>query len=267
MKVAFGVEYDGSRFFGWQRQADARTVQACVEEALSRVADAPLKVCCAGRTDTGVHAGGQVIHIEPHARRPLRSWMLGANANLPCDVSVLWAREVDEGFHARFSATSRTYQYVICNRTARPGLWANKVSFVHRPLDIALMAQAAQCLVGEHDFSSFRAAGCQARHAIRVVRRIDIRCAGEFVVVTIEANAFVQHMVRNIVGTLLPVGDGREPPGWVEQVLGARDRVAAGVTAPPEGLYLTAVAYPDRFGLPRSRQNQHPWSFGSAGAG
>jgi tRNA pseudouridine38-40 synthase len=262
MKVAFGIEYDGSRFFGWQRQLNARTVQACVEEALSQIADAPLKVYCAGRTDTGVHASGQVIHIDTDVRRSLRSWMLGANANLPSDVSVVWAHAVDEDFHARFAATSRTYQYVICNRVARPGLWANKVSFVHHPLDTVSMVQAARCLIGEHDFSSFRAAGCQARHAIRAVRRIDIQRAEEFVIVTIEANAFVQHMVRNIIGTLLSVGDGRKSPVWVEQVLEARDRRAAGPTAPPDGLYLTVVAYPDRFCLPRPLASR-PWSLRS----
>ncbi len=260
MKIAFGVEYDGSRFSGWQRQTRARNVQACVEEALTHVADSPLKVYCAGRTDAGVHASGQVIHIETLARRSARSWTLGANANLPADVSMLWAQNVDEDFHARFSATGRTYRYVICNRSPRPGLWSKKVSFVPRPLDVDRMSWAAECLVGEHDFSSFRAAGCQARHAIRVVRRVDLQRAGEFIIVTIEANAFVQHMVRNIVGTLLPVGEGSRSPDWVEQVLGARDRSVAGVTASPDGLYLIKVAYPDRFGIPRPPQSTGPWS-------
>lgn len=259
MKVAFGVEYDGSRFSGWQRQRYARNVQTCIEEALSRVADSPLKVYCAGRTDAGVHASGQVIHIDTRVRRSARSWTLGANANLPADISVLWARDLDEDFHARFSATGRTYRYVICNRVARPGLWSKKVTFIPRPLDSERMSRAAECLIGEHDFSSFRAAGCQARHAIREVRRIDLRRAGEFVIVAIEANAFIQHMVRNIVGTLLPVGYGSRSLEWVEQVLGARDRTVAGATAPPDGLYLTAVAYPDHFGVPRPPRSIGPW--------
>lgn len=259
MKVAFGVEYDGSRFSGWQRQPHARSVQACVEQALSRVADSPLKVYCAGRTDAGVHASGQVIHVETSAQRSARSWTLGANANLPSDVSVVWSRDVDDDFHARFSATARTYRYIICNRAARPGLWSKNVSFIYRPLDVDLMTRAARCLVGEHDFSSFRAAGCQARHAVRVVRWIDIRRSGDFIVLTIEANAFLQHMVRNIVGTLLPVGEGRSAPAWVAQVLAARDRDAAGVTATPHGLYLTAVEYPGRFGVPPLPYPLDPW--------
>ncbi len=259
MKVAFGVEYDGSQFVGWQRQKTGRTIQACVEQALSRVANTPLKVYCAGRTDTGVHATGQVIHIETGAERSSRSWTLGANSNLPADVSVRWAHEVDDNFHARFSAIGRTYRYIICNRMARPGLWSNKVTFVYRQLDADKMAQAASCLIGKHDFSSFRAAGCQAPHAIREVRRIDVQRTGEFVTIVIEANAFLQHMVRNIVGTLLCVGDGRRQLGWVAQVLGARDRTSGGVTAPAEGLYLSAVTYPDQFGLPQLVAPLSPW--------
>lgn len=261
MKVAFGVEYDGSKFCGWQRQmAAVRTVQACVEKALSRVADSQVKVYCAGRTDAGVHASGQVIHIDTPARRSMRSWILGANTNLPSDVSVVWAQDVDEDFHARFTATSRTYQYVICNRPARPGLWASRVSFIYRPLDCVRMLHTAQCLVGKHDFSSFRAAGCQAQDPVRAVRRIDVRRAGDFVIITIEANAFLQHMVRNIVGTLLPIGDGSKSSRWFRHVLDARDRTVAGITASPNGLYLVAVGYPDRFGLPRRFETWQPWS-------
>jgi len=265
MKVAFGVEYDGSHFCGWQRQTAGRTVQACVEEALSRVANEQLKVYCAGRTDTGVHASGQVIHVDTNVRRTPRSWILGANTNLPPDVSVQWAQTVDEDFHARFSATGRTYRYVICNRVSRPGLWARKVSFVYRPLDAALMSQAARCLIGKHDFSSFRAAGCQAPNAIREVRRIDVRRVSEFVTVTIEANAFLQHMVRNIVGTLLRVGEGRNSPDSVGRVLAARDRTEGGITAPSDGLYLTGVSYPRHFGLPRPVQSMGPWSLADSG--
>ena len=260
MKVAFGVEYDGSQFVGWQRQKTGRTVQACVEGALSKVADIPIKVYCAGRTDTGVHATGQVIHVETSAERSARSWVLGANSNLPADVSIQWSHEVDDTFHARFSAVGRTYRYIICNRVARPGLWSNKVTFIYRALDAELMVEASRCLIGKRDFSSFRAVGCQAPHAIRDVRRIDIRRTGEYVTIVIEANAFLQHMVRNIVGTLLCVGDGRSSPGWVEQVLGAQDRSSGGVTAPAGGLYLCAVTYPDQFGLPRPVAQLSPWT-------
>lgn len=260
MKVAFGVEYDGSQFVGWQRQNTGRTVQACVEEALSKVADSPVKVYCAGRTDTGVHATGQVIHVDTSAERTARSWVLGANSNLPTDVSIQWSHEVDDAFHARFSAVGRTYCYIICNRVARPALWSNKVTFIYRALDADLMAESSRCLIGKRDFSSFRAAGCQAPHAIRNVRRIDIQRTGEYVTIVIEANAFLQHMVRNIVGTLLRVGDGRSSPGWVEQVLGARDRTASGVTAPAGGLYLCAVTYPDQFGLPPPVAPLRPWT-------
>jgi tRNA pseudouridine38-40 synthase len=249
VKIAFGVEYDGSRFHGWQRQRKHRSVQSCVEQALSRVANVATTVICAGRTDTGVHATGQVIHTESGAERSQRSWILGANSNLPSDVSVKWARVVDDEFHARFSATARTYRYIICNRVSRPAVWANKVSFVFRPLDVNPMAEAANFLIGRHDFSSFRAAGCQSRHAVRQVRRIAICRHQDFIAIEIEANAFLQHMVRNIVGTLLAVGDGREPPAFMADVLAAQDRTAAGQTAPPDGLYLVGVDYPDRFGL------------------
>ncbi len=260
MKVAFGVEYDGSKFVGWQRQTIGRTVQACVEQALSTVANEPLKVYCAGRTDTGVHATGQVIHTETSVRRTRRSWVLGANSNLPSDIAVQWAHEVPDDFHARFSATGRTYQYTICNRVARPGLWAGKVSFVYQPLDAALMSQAARCLVGYHDFTSFRASGCQAPHAMREVRRIDVRRTGEFVTIVISANAFLQHMVRNIVGALLRVGDGRDSPEWVHEVLSARDRKVGGMTADAAGLYLTDVGYPEHFTLPKSVALCSPWT-------
>ena len=249
MKVAFGVEYDGSRFCGWQRQRSGRTVQECVEQALSSVANSPLIVYCAGRTDTGVHATGQVIHAETNAVRSPRNWTLGANSNLPSDVSVRWAQIVHDDFHARFSATARTYRYVICNRVSRPGLWSQKVSFVHRDLDADSMGEAARSLVGKHDFSSFRAVGCQAATATRDIRRIDVRRVGEYIVLEIEANAFLQHMVRNIVGTLLEVGNGRKSIAFVREALEARNRSAAGMTASPDGLYLTAVTYPPRFAI------------------
>lgn len=259
MRIALGIEYNGAGFVGWQRQDNGRTVQAAVERALSRIADAPVVTQCAGRTDAGVHASAQVVHFNCAAKRPGRAWVLGTNSVLPPDVSVRWARVVTDDFHARFSAESRAYRYVICNRETRPGLQAGMVTHIHAPLDATAMDAAARCLLGEHDFSSFRAAGCQARHAVREVQAIAVRREGEFVTLTITANAFLQHMVRNIVGTLLPVGLGCREPGWVAQVLDARDRAAAGITARPDGLYLDAVRYPERFDLPSATAACEPW--------
>ncbi len=259
MKLALGVEYDGTAFSGWQRQTAARTVQACVEQALAVIANHDVQTICAGRTDAGVHARAQVVHFTTVATRPPRAWILGTNAHLPPDVSVVWMRDVDDSFHARFSASARSYCYVICNRVARPGLWARRMAFVPGPLDESRMAAGARWLLGEHDFSSFRAAGCQSRHARRLVRAITVARRGELVFVRVTANAFVQHMVRNIVGTLLVVGQGREPPDWVRHVLAARDRAVAGVTAAPDGLYLTGVEYPDHYGIPAPGAESDPW--------
>ena len=264
MKIAFGLEYDGTHFSGWQRQAHGRTVQQCVEEALSRVANTAITTHCAGRTDAGVHASAQVVHVETNAPRAPHAWVFGANANLPKDISVLWACPVAEAFHARFAARSRTYRYVICCRDVRPGLWANKVSFIHRTIDPDVMSRAAQCLLGEHDFASFQAAGCAAAHAVRRIDRIDVKHAGAFITVTIEANAFVQHMVRNIIGTLLPIADGRKPTDWIQEVLNARDRRTAGITASAHGLYLIGVDYPPHYGLPTAAPGATPWSLGPA---
>lgn len=250
MKVACGVEYDGSRFHGWQQQIGVRTIQPYVEAALSKVANHPLRVCCAGRTDAGVHATGQVVHMETSAERSMRSWTLGANVNLPDDVSVLWARPVADTFDARFSAMSRTYRYIICNRLTRPGLWRGKVAWDLRPLDERKMAAAARSLIGEHDFSAFRAKGCQAKHPVRAIRRMDVTRSGDFVVIEVEANAFLLHMVRNVAGVLAAIGAGERDPDWAGQVLEGRDRAAGGVTAPPDGLYLTRVQYPVEYQFP-----------------
>ena len=250
MKIALGIEYDGSRYSGWQRQRHASSVQAAVETALSRVADTPVTVLCAGRTDAGVHATGQVVHFETRVERPQRAWVLGVNANLPPAISVRWSRTVSDDFHARFSALSRTYRYIICNRTARPGLWAGKLGFVPYRLDANAMHDAAQTLLGEHDFSAFRAAGCQAKHPRRELTRITVERQGEFITLDVTANAFLQHMVRNIVGTLLEIGRGDKSVSWLNVVLHGRQRAAAGVTAAPDGLYLTHVAYPPRYALP-----------------
>ncbi|WP_206212356.1 tRNA pseudouridine(38-40) synthase TruA [Wenzhouxiangella sp. XN79A] len=249
-RIAFGLEYDGSRFRGFQRQRQRPTVQEVLEDALSIVADETVTVHCAGRTDTGVHAACQVIHIETSARRSERAWVLGVNSNLPGAVAVRWARFVDERFHARFSARGRYYRYRILNRWIRPGLEAGRVAWERRPLDAERMHEAAQRLVGEHDFSSFRALGCQARHARRHLHSIEVRRHGDEVVLDVAANAFLYHMVRNIAGTLIAVGCGEREPAWVGDVLAARDRTRAGVTAPPEGLCFMGVDYPEHPELP-----------------
>lgn len=250
MKIALGLEYDGAAFSGWQIQRHARTVQACLEEALTRVADHPVRTWCAGRTDAGVHAMGQVVHFETHAMRSMRSWVLGTNANLPREVAVHWAVEVSPDFNARFSATARAYRYLILNQPTRLALWSRRATWELRPLDAARMHLAAQVLVGEHDFSSFRAAGCQASHPVRTLHRISVRREGSQVVLEVEANAFLQHMVRNLTGALLEIGRGERPVEWIGELLAARDRTRAGVTAPPEGLYLLRVEYPGHFGIP-----------------
>ncbi len=251
MRIAIGIEYDGSGFAGWQRQSHARSVQACVEAALARIAGHPVATRCAGRTDAGVHACGQVVHFDTGAARPERAWVLGTNAHLPGDVAVRWARAVEEGFDARFSATARVYRYLILEGPARPALLRHRAAWHHGPrLDEARMAEAARALVGEHDFSAFRAAGCQARHAVRTVARLEVGRAGDVVWLEIEANAFLHHMVRIVAGSLLLVGRGERPVEWIGELLAGRDRAAAGPTAPAAGLYLLGARYPARFGLP-----------------
>lgn len=250
MRIALGLEYDGSRFHGFERQPDRRTVQGEVEKALARVAASAVRVTCAGRTDAGVHATGQVVHFDTGASRPSHAWVRGANTYLPSDVAVRWARHVDDGFHARFLALRRRYRYIIVNRSTRPALLAGRAAWEHRRLDARLMHLGARHLAGEHDFSSFRAAGCQSRHPVRRVHRIAVSRSGEKIVIDIDANAFLQHMVRNIAGTLVAVGAREHEPGWVETVLEARDRRAGGVTAAPDGLYLVCVDYPEEMGIP-----------------
>lgn len=258
MRLALGLEYDGSRFFGFQRQRQRPTVQECLEDALARVAGHPVTVHCAGRTDTGVHAVCQVIHFDTPAMRSERSWVLGCNTHLPDGATALWIREVPADFHARFSATGRSYRYRIINRWVRPALEHGRAGWVRRPLDEMRMVAAARHLLGEHDFSSFRALGCQAKHPRREVRAIALERIGEEILVEVHANAFLYHMVRNMVGTLVAVGAGEREPGWVAEVLAARDRTVAGVTAPPGGLYLTGIDYPPEFGLPVSEPATFP---------
>ena len=251
-KIAVGVEYDGARYHGWQRQRHTRlTVQAQVEAAVSRVADARTAVYCAGRTDRGVHALGQVAHFETAAARDAHEWVRGANRHLPDDIRLRWACEVADDFHARFTARRRGYRYIIDNTpTHRGALSRYRAAWVYRPLDEGRMAAAARCLTDKHDFSAFRGADCQAKSPVKTVYRVAARRQGPLVVMEIEADAFLQHMVRNIVGTLIPIGAGDREPGWCREVLESRDRKTAGPTAPAAGLYLTAVVYPDEYNIP-----------------
>jgi tRNA pseudouridine38-40 synthase len=249
-RIALGIEYDGSNFAGWQSQLHARGVQSVVEEGLSVVADHKVEVVAAGRTDAGVHAAMQVVHFDTTVTRTERAWMLGAVSNMPKEVSVLWSREVPEGFHARFSALARRYRYVILNRIPRPALNAHRAAWVREHLDETRMHAAAQCLVGEHDFSSFRAAQCQARTPIRKMYEISVTRHGELVIVTVYANAFLHHMVRNIAGVLIAIGTGERPVDWTAQVLGYKDRTLGGVTAVPGGLYFAGVRYAPALNLP-----------------
>ena len=251
MRYAIGIEYDGTAYNGWQRQKTGIGVQQRVEEALAIVANHDAEVTCAGRTDTGVHASAQVAHFDSTSERSDRGWLLGLNSNLPDDINVTWIRAVDDGFHARFSATGRAYRYVILNRLVRSALSRHRAWWVHQPLDAGRMHDAAQYLVGEHDFSAFRAAGCQANSATRELTSISVaRRDGDWVVLDVAANAFLQHMVRNITGTLAAIGGGEQPVEWISAVLEGRDRTEGGVAAPPHGLTLVRVDYPERYGLP-----------------
>jgi len=250
MRIALNVEYDGTDFCGWQTQKDCRSVQQEVERAVSTVADQPVSVVCAGRTDTGVHASGQIIHFDVDVIRKERNWVLGCNANLPRDVSISWAKEVKDDFHARFSATARSYRYVILNRMTRSAIYRNRVSWHHQPLDEIRMNMAAKSFLGEQDFTSFRALACQAKHAVRMMHEINVERKGDFIIIDVRANAFLHHMVRNIAGTLIAIGEGEQDIGWVQELLDAKDRAQAGITAPPHGLYLVNVEYPSEFELP-----------------
>jgi len=258
MKIALGVEYDGSAFHGWQYQGDVRSVQEELEQALSKVADHPVTVHCAGRTDTGVHATGQVVHFETRAKRTIRSWILGSNTNLPDDISISWAKEMPEDFNARFSAVGRHYRYSIINRPFRSALWRHRAVWVHHPLDVPRMRRAAHPLIGTHDFSSYRALGCQAKHPVRTLHRLEVGRSGELVTIEVHANAFLHHMVRNIAGVLIAIGKGDQAEHWAREILELRDRTRGGVTAPPHGLCLTRVDYPDEYGLARMFHPEMP---------
>lgn len=251
MRIALGIEYNGTGYFGWQRQREVNSIQGELERALAKVANEPIETFCAGRTDAGVNATGQVVHFDTHAVRDMRGWIMGVNANLPDDIAVRWAQQVDDDFHARFSATARRYRYVIYNRKFRPAILGKGLSHYHQDLDVDLMRQAAPLLLGEQDFSSFRAIQCQSNTPFRNVMHLDIQRFGDYIVLDIKANAFLHHMVRNITGSLLEVGMQRQHPQWIKQLLDAKDRTLAAATAKAEGLYLVGVDYPAHFNIPQ----------------
>lgn len=251
LKLALGVEYDGSRYNGWQRQNEVRSVQEKLEKALSTVANHQVNVFCAGRTDAGVHGTGQVVHFDTTSSRADSAWTLGVNANLPDDIAVRWVKAVPGTFHARFSATARRYRYVIYNQRLRPAILGKGITHFYHPLDVEKMQRAGQCLLGENDFTSFRAVQCQSRTPWRNVMHLKVLRQGPYVIVDIKANAFVHHMVRNIVGSLMEIGCGNQPESWLAELLAAKDRTLAAATAKAEGLYLVAVDYPPHFALPQ----------------
>ncbi len=250
MRYALGIEYNGTHYHGWQKQTNAPSVQTTLEQAISQIANHPIETICAGRTDAGVHALNQVIHFDTTAMRDAHAWLFGINRFLPSDINVSWIRPVSDDFHARYSATARRYGYVIYHAPVRSSILGQNVTWIHRKLDVVAMREASHYLIGTHDFTSFRAQECQAKTAIRTVQHLNIIENGALLVIDIKANAFLHHMVRNIVGVLLAVGRGDQPPTWVNDVLLARDRRNAGVTMPPNGLHFIGVDYPDEFTLP-----------------
>jgi tRNA pseudouridine38-40 synthase len=261
VRIALGVEYDGSGFAGWQSQPHGRTVQDVLEKALDAVACRPVRTICAGRTDAGVHALAQVVHFDTDAERPDTAWVRGVNANLPPQVAVRWAVPVDAEFHARFSARNRSYRYLLLNSPVRPAIDHGRVGWFHSPLDIDAMTHAAACLLGEHDFSAFRAAECQAKSPIKTVQHISISREQDFICFQITANAFLHHMVRNLVGSLVFVGKGRHPASWMAEVLASRDRALAAPTFDAAGLYFAGVEYEERWRLPQQGRIIAPLSF------
>jgi tRNA pseudouridine38-40 synthase len=254
MRLALGLEYAGQSFTGWQSQPDGCGVQDALERALATIAGTPVRTIAAGRTDTGVHATMQVVHFDTDALRPATAWVRGVNSHLPSDVAVLWAHAVASDFHARFDAMSRHYTYWLVGRAVRPALLAGRVGWYHRPLDVTAMHDAAQALAGTHDFSAFRAAECQAKSPVKTLSTIELTAFGDFVRFDFSANAYLHHMIRNIVGALVYVGAGRQPARWIPDVLASRERARAAPTFAPDGLYLTGVDYDAKWGLPPTRR-------------
>ncbi|MBF6057307.1 tRNA pseudouridine(38-40) synthase TruA [Thiomicrorhabdus heinhorstiae] len=259
MRIALGIEYQGTRYCGWQRQGHCDSVQGNLEMALSCIAAHEISLFCAGRTDTGVHAIGQVVHFETESQRPAKAWVEGTNTQLPGDIRVVWAKEMDSEFHARFSAVARQYRYVIFNRSVHSAVLANRVTWEPYLLDEARMHAAAQALIGEQDFSAFRAAACQASHARREVQKVAVSRRGDMVFIDIQANAFLHHMVRNISGTLIKIGKGHEDVNWVTELLASKDRTLAAPTAPADGLYFVNAFYPSEFAIPQQPLNEILW--------
>lgn len=254
MRIALGIEYNGHGFYGWQYQHGLPTIQAALEKALSNVANETVTVFCAGRTDASVHATGQIVHFDTHAKRHIDAWIWGTNSKLPPSIIVRFARHVDYRFHARFTATARRYRYIIYNHPIRPALLSTRVTWHYYPLDIERMKAAAKYLLGEQDFSSFRSSQCNSKTTMRNVTELEITRQGDFVILDIQANAFLHHMVRNIAGTLIKVGSHYREPEWMLEVLQAKSRRAAAETATADGLYLTRVVYPEPYIFPVSAE-------------
>lgn len=260
VRIALGVEYDGAGFSGWQSQAHGNTVQDVLERALAAIAGQAVRTTCAGRTDTGVHALAQVVHFDSDVLRPATAWVRGVNAHLPPQVAVRWATAVGAEFHARFSACARSYRYLLLNRPVRPAVLHGRVGWYHRPLDVAAMRLAAASLIGEHDFSAFRAAECQAKTPVKHLYRADIAAQGDCIVFDFRANAFLHHMIRNLVGSLVYIGQGKHAPGWMAELLAGRDRRRAAPTFDAAGLYFAGVDYEPRWQLPAADRIMPPFS-------
>ncbi len=250
MRIALGIEYNGHGFYGWQAQQNLPTIQGALQTALSKVANEPIELFCAGRTDANVHATGQVVHFDTRAKRHIDAWIWGTNSHLPSSIVVRWARAVDYHFHARFTATARRYRYIIYNHPIRPALYSARATWHYFPLDIEPMRIAGKYLLGEQDFSSFRSSQCNSKSPMRNVMVFDVKREGDFIILEIEANAFLHHMVRNIAGSLMKIGAHQRPAEWLQEVLLAKSRKVAAETAAPDGLYLTKVTYPEPYIFP-----------------
>jgi tRNA pseudouridine38-40 synthase len=257
MKYAIAVEYDGRSYYGWQIQKDLPTVQAALEMALSQIAGEMIQVHAAGRTDAGVHGARQIVHFETQANRPLTAWVRGVNSFLPDSIAVLWAKAVPDDFHARFSAFARHYRYLLLNHPVRPALWSGRMGWVFNELDFPAMQAGAVHLLGEHDFSSFRAAECQAKTPLKTMTRASLHKEGNLIICDFSADAFLHHMVRNIIGALLHIGKGSASPDWMAELILAKDRTYAPPTFMPDGLYLAGVSYPPQYALASEPEPRH----------
>ena len=258
MRIALGIEYDGSPYSGWQSQLHRNTVQDVLEHALGIIAGAAIRTICAGRTDAGVHAIEQVIHFDTDVIRPMTAWVRGVNAHLPRSIAVLWARPVPDDFHARFSAQARRYRYLLLNRPVRPAIMAGRVGWHHLPLTVDAMASAAECLLGVHDFSAFRAAECQAKSPVKALKHVSITNYHDVIAFDFVANAFLHHMIRNLVGSLVYIGKGERDPAWLAEVLASRSRQCAAPTFDAAGLYFVSVDYGPDWQLPQENRMMNP---------